>query len=156
MMISQSPPTSAGELVPIMDAMYRFGAGVDRGDPTLLESAFSGSAVIDFTPCGRKLGLDFPILTGRNSILEFLGASHTTQQTSHVITNGRATQTGNAAELQVLVEATHLLLTAPARRFRMMNWYSARLERIDTHWLIYNLSIDSIWFDGDPQVLLGK
>ncbi len=146
----------AADLPSLLDAMYRFGAGVDQGDAVLLATAFHQSAVIDFTPCGRKLGLDFPLLTGRDSIVGFLSAAHLTQRTSHVITNGRAEQTGNAAELQVLVEATHLLLAKPGSRFRIMNWYTVRLERNGELWAIQHLSIDNIWFDGDPQVLLGK
>ena len=86
----------------------------------------------------------------------FLGGAHETQQTSHVVTNGRAEQTGDSGALQVLVEATHLLLAEPARRFRMMNWYTVRLERSGDAWTILHLSIDNIWSDGDPQVLLGN
>ncbi len=140
----------------MMDVLYRFGAGADQGNADLLASAFYELAVVDFTPCGRKLGLEFPVLTGKAAIVGFLDAAHQTQQTSHVITNGRAEQVGELGELQVLVEATHLLLAEPARRFRMMNWYSAHLERSGNDWTIRHLSIDNIWFKGDPQVLLGK
>ncbi len=38
----------------------------------------------------------------------------------------------------------------------MMNWYTVQLERSESCWTIHHLSIDNIWFDGDPQVLLGK
>lgn len=150
---SSTPPT---EYPALMDTLYRFGAGVDRGDAALLASAFHASAVVDFTPCGRKLGLDFPVLKGAESIVGFLASTHQTQGTSHVITNGRADQHEGTASLQVLVDATHLLLADPRRRFRMMNWYTITLERVDAAWLIRDLKIDNIWSEGHPEVLFGK
>jgi hypothetical protein len=154
--IDRETPVSAHYYVPVLDALYRFGAGVDTNDKKLLETAFSKDAVVDFSPCGRKMGIDFSSLTGVETIVQFLGASAITQITSHVITNGRVQLTGNAAKLQALVDATHILRRDDSQRCQMRNWYAAELVEVEDRWRIRRLTIDSIWFNGDPQVLLGN
>ena len=138
-----------------MDALYRFGAGEDLGDPDLLASAFSEDAIVDFGPCGRKMGLDFPPVAGGDAIVRFLSATGRTQTTSHVISNGRVEAAGAEARLRALVDATHVLKSDQSRRCRMMNWYEASLVRDARLWRIRRLVIASTWFTGDPQVLTG-
>lgn len=152
----QKPIASAADCLEVTDALYRFGAGVDRNDPDLLASAFSEDVVIDFTPCGRKMGLDFPLLTGGETVLRFLSANAGTQTTSHAITNGCVHVEGDAASLRTLVDATHLPQGDHSRHCRMMNWYDVELVRVESFWRICRLVIDNVWFSGDPQVLLGK
>ena len=111
-----------GTIVPVnylgvVDTLYRFGAGVDTNDTKLLETAFTVDAVVDFSPCGRKMGLDFPVLTGAETIVHFLGESANSQITSHIITNGRVHSTGDGAVLRALVDATPYLAE---RRFSKM------------------------------------
>lgn len=62
---------SADDHLSITDALLKFGAGTDAGDAALLTSAFTREAVVDFGPCGRKLGLDFEPLRGRDGIVVF-------------------------------------------------------------------------------------
>ena len=147
---------SANYHVAVVDALYRFGAGVDTNDRNLLETAFCDDAVVDFSPCGRKMGLDFSLLTGAETIVHFLGASAKTQITSHVITNGRVHLTGDGAKLHALVDATHILRRDDSQRCRMRNWYEAELVEVEDRWRICRLTIDNVWFTGDPQVLLGR
>ena len=147
---------SSGDHLEVMDVLYRFAAGVDRNDEKLLATAFDDHAEVDFGPCGRKMSLDFPVLTGGATIVRFLGATSGTQTTSHVITNGRAHAEGGTAKLRALVDATHMPKGEHSRRCRMMNWYDADLVRDARLWRIRRLVIDNVWFDGDPQVLLGK
>ena len=131
-------------------------AGVDHGETSLLATAFHADATVDFGPCGRKMGLEFPLLVGREIIVDFLGATAKTQTTTHVITNGRAQVDGDTAVLRALVDATHLRKSEPSRRCRMVNWYEAKLAKKTHVWRMCGLVIDNAWFTGDPQVLLGK
>ncbi len=156
MTIDRETIVSANYNVPVLDALYRFGAGVDTNDRKLLETSFSEDAVIDFSPCGRKMGLDFPMLTGAETIVDFLGASAKNQITSHVITNGRVQLTGNEAKLRALVDATHISRRDDSQRCQMRNWYEAELAQVEDRWRIRRLTIDNVWFTGDPQVLLGR
>ena len=156
LMPDETDMAPAGDLPGVMDALYRFGAGVDRNDKALLETAFTDDAVVDFGPCGRAMGLDFPVLTGGGSIVGFLSANAATQTTSHVITNGRARVDTSKATLCALVDATHFPKADHSRRCQMMNWYDVELVKIDALWRIRTLMISNVWFAGDIQVLLGR
>lgn len=156
MTLEPKPIASAQDHLEITDALLRFGAGVDHNEPDLLASAFSEDVVIDFGPCGRKMGLDFPLLTGHETVVSFLSGNAEKQTTSHVITNGRAHVEGDIARLRALVDATHLPKGDHSRRCQMMNWYEVELVRAGRVWRIRHFVIDNIWFAGDPQVLMGK
>ncbi|WP_337999165.1 hypothetical protein [Pseudomonas sp. M47T1] len=59
-----------------IDALYRFAPGIDLRDAALLSSAFMENAVSDFGPAAAKAGFEFPVLEGREVIVETLfGAS---------------------------------------------------------------------------------
>ena len=138
----------------VADTLLRFGAGVDRGDPSLLASVFTHDATVDFRPCGQKLGLDFPVLQGAEVITGFLAGTAHTQVTSHVVSNTRVQAAEASARALSLVDANHLVRAEPGRRFRMMNWYAVEAVRSAAVWRVSSLVIDNIWFDGDPSVLL--
>ncbi|MBC8138020.1 MAG: nuclear transport factor 2 family protein [Fibrella sp.] len=156
MTIDLNSIASPADHLEVMDALYRFGAGVDHNDPALIASAFGEDIVVDFGPCGRKMGLEFPVLTGHETVVGFLSANAGAQTTSHVITNGRVHVEGNVARLRALVNATHLPRDDHSRRCQMMNWYEVELVRDGRLWRMRRLVIDSAWFTGDTQVLLGK
>ena len=156
MLHDQSAIALAAERLEVTDALLRFGAGVDHNDEELLATAFSDDAVVDFGPCGRAMGLDFPVLTGGDTILRFLRATAEAQTTTHVITNGRAKIDEGAARLRALVDATHLPKGDHSRRCQMMNWYDVDLVKDGNLWRMRRLVISSAWFTGDTQVLLGK
>lgn len=147
---------SADDSAEVLDALLRFGAGVDHNDAALLATAFSDDAVVDFGPCGRKMDLDFPVLTGAGTIVDFLGANAGKQTTTHVITNGRVRVDGDVAKLRALVDATHLPKGDHSRRCQMLNWYEVELVRDAGLWRIKQLVIHNAWYSGDVQVLLGN
>ena len=122
----------------------------------MLSSAFAEEAVVDFSPCGRKLGLAFEPLRGRDAIVVFLAGTSAHQVTNHNISNALPRTAGSRAALRALVDATHLVRTDSARRFRMMNWYEAELGPLGGAWQIEHLLIDNVWFEGDPQILLQR
>ena len=149
-------PAGTAERLDVMDALYRFGSGVDHNDADLLATAFSDDAVVDFGPCGRAMGLDFPVLTGSATIVGFLCSNAEKQTASHVITNGRARIEGDSAMLRTLVDATHLPKGDHSRRCQMMNWYEVALVKKADLWRMRRVVISNAWFTGDVQVLLGK
>ena len=155
-MTSSTWAANTVDLLAVTDALLRFGAGTDDGDRDLLESAFTTQAVVDFGPCGRKLGLDFGRLEGRETIVGFLSGTSAQQVTSHVVTNGRVRMGQGQATLGALVEATHVVRADPQRRFRMMCRYDAELSPDLADWRIARLVIDNVWFEGDPQVMFER
>src|SRR5205823_6810183 len=54
----------------IADTLHRYAFGLDHGDADSLASALTENCLFDFRPAGRKLGIDFPRLTGRQAIVE--------------------------------------------------------------------------------------
>ena len=156
MMVTQPVHAPPAELAGVMDALYRCGAGVDHDDGELLATAFAEDALVDFGPCGRAMALDFPVLTGRETIVDFLRSTAGVQTTSHVITNGRAQVEGSAARLRALVDATHMPKTAHSRHCRMMNWYEAELVGMTHSWRISRMVIENAWHEGDPQILMRR
>lgn len=147
---------SANEHIDVTDALLRFGAGVDDGDRQLLATAFTGDAVVDFGPCGRKMGLDFSLMKGGETIIGFLGTTARTQTTSHFVTNARVHVEGHEANLRALVDATHRPKQDPSRHCRMMNWYQVNLVKDQTFWRMRHVVIDNLWFTGDPKILLER
>jgi hypothetical protein len=138
------------------DALLRFAAGTDEGDAALIASAFAPHAIVDFGPCGEKLGLPFPPLNGRDAIAGFLAGTSAHQITSHVVTNVRVNDLPNGAEMRALVEATHIVRADPTRRFRMLDRYVGELVLNAGDWQIERLVIDNIWFEGDPRIMLHR
>ena len=122
MTLDQAAVALAAERLEVIDALCRFGSGVDPNDADLLATAFCDDAVVDFGPCGHAMGLDFPLLTGDAAIAGFLCSNAERQTTSHVITNGRTRIDGDTAVLRTLVDATHLPKHDHSRRCQMMNW----------------------------------
>ena len=143
----------------ITDAIYRYGAGLDFGDAALMESALTEDAVVDLTAATAKLGLDFPALAPRDTVVGALTAYVGPLDTSHVITNVRIEITGDTATARCYAQANHYLpgegprpdLT---RHALMMNRYTAEMARDGEHWRIRRLDIDCAWFEGHPQVLI--
>jgi hypothetical protein len=143
----------------ITDALYRYAAGLDSGDATLLESALTDDAVVDLTAATAKLGLDFPALTPREVVVSALTAAVGPLDTSHSITNIRVDITGDTASVRCYAQANHYLPGEGPRPDRtrhalMMNRYTADMTRDGEHWRIRRLLIDCAWFDGDPSVLI--
>lgn len=113
-------------------------------------------AVADFRPAAQKAGLEFPLLTGREGIVQALISSVGASDTTHVVTNPRTEISGNTAKLYAIVEAQHLPPKNHSRHFLMKNPYEVDLVREGDHWLISNLIINNTWFTGDPNVLIGS
>lgn len=149
-------PESLRDFLEINDAVYRYAAGLDLNDATLFASAFTEDAVVDFSRFARKLGIEAPLLTGGDNIVEFLSNNAGPQTTTHVVTNPRIRVEGDNAKMLALVEAVHLLSNDHSRQCLMKNHYDVDLIRDGKRWLIRRLTIDSFWFTGDPQVLSEK
>ena len=143
----------------IADTVHRYTAGLDHGDAELLESALTEDAVVDLTPATAKIGLDFPVLEPRATVVEVLSGAVGPLDTSHTISNLRITLDGDAATLKCYAMAQHFLpgegpKPDKTRQALMMNRYDADLVRDGQQWRISRLTIDNAWFEGDPTVLM--
>ncbi len=139
----------------VVDAIYRFAAGIDLRDRALLASAFAEDAESDFRPAAAKAGFDYPVLKGREAIVEALSASLRNLDTTHSVTNPRVSLDADMAKLEALVEAQHVPTGDDARHYLMKNRYDVDLIRRADLWVIHRVTIDNVWRSGDPSVMAG-
>jgi septum formation inhibitor-activating ATPase MinD len=139
----------------VIEALYRFAAGLDLRDRDLLASAFAEDAVSDFRPAGKKAGFEYPVLEGRDTIVDALRGSLSQIDTTHSVSNPRVRIDGDKAVLDALVEAQHLPANDHSRHYLMKNCYDVELVRQGEVWVIQHVTIDNIWRMGNPNVLTG-
>ena len=145
----------------IADTLHRYAAGLDLNDADLLTSSLTEDAVVDLGPAMRRIGYDFPPLAPRETAVTTLIGAVGPLDTSHSITNIRATIDGDTATVLAYAQAQHFkpgLGSDPAvtRHALMMNRYTASMVRDGEQWRIRHLDIANAWFDGDALMLLGQ
>jgi SnoaL-like domain len=99
----------AADRYEIADALHRFAFGLDHGDADSLASALTEDCLLDFRPAGRKLGLDFPKLIGRQAIVDALIPLLGPLDTSHTISNLQIEISDDSATLYGYVLAQHFM-----------------------------------------------
>lgn len=155
--MSTDPSTQACDRYEIADTLHRYAFGLDHGDADSLASAFTEDGVLDFTPAGRKLGLAFPRLTGRQAILDallpFLGPLDTT----HTASNLQIEISGDTATLYAYVMSQHFMpregSRAGSENALLMNRYDCELVRDGQKWRFKQVTIDNAWLQGDAEIL---
>jgi septum formation inhibitor-activating ATPase MinD len=151
--MSTSLTNEAADKLAVVDALYRFAAGIDLRDRNLLSSSLAENAVSDFRQAAAKTGFDYPVIEGRDVIVEALTVSLATLDTTHSVTNPRVTIAGDTARLDALVEAQHVPRGDHTRHYLMKNRYDVELARKGDVWVITRSTIDNVWRSGDPAVL---
>jgi hypothetical protein len=149
-------PSFAGDTadkLAVVDALYRFAAGIDLRDKSLLSSSLAENAVSDFRLAAAKAGFDYPVIEGRDVIVAALTTSLATLDTTHSVTNSRVTINGDKARLDALVEAQHVPRNDHTRHYLMKNRYDVELAREGDNWVITRTTVDNVWRSGDPAVL---
>lgn len=150
---SQSFADDTADKLAVVDALYRFAAGIDLRDKSLLSSSLAENAVSDFRLAAAKAGFDYPVIEGRDVIVAALTTSLATLDTTHSVTNPRVTIDGDKARLDALVEAQHVPRGDHTRHYLMKNRYDVELERNGDTWVITRSTVDNVWRSGDPAVL---
>src|SRR5436190_1014397 len=100
----------------IADALHRYAFGLDHGDPDTLASAFTEEAVFDFRPAGAKVGIKFPVLSGRDAILANVLPLIGPLDTSHTASNLQIEISGDSATLTAFVMSQHFMPRQGSRR----------------------------------------
>ena len=150
---SPSFVTDTADKLAVVDALYRFAAGIDLRDKSLLSSSLAENAVSDFRLAAAKAGFDYPVIEGRDVIVAALTDSLATLDTTHSVTNPRVTIDGDKAGLDALVDAQHVPRDDHTRHYLMKNRYDVELAREGDIWVITRTTVDNVWRSGDPAVL---
>ena len=159
-MASPSPSAdivlTADDRLDIMAAISGFAAGIDENDPALLGSVFAGDATLDFGPAARAMGIDFPVLVGRQGILDGVAMSVGPMDTLHSATNVRVLgPDGDGVRVTAVVHAVHHPPGVRDRHCTMHNRYDMTFVRGDAAWQMTRLVIENRFWSGDPGVMLG-
>ena len=150
---TDTPPASVADKLGVVEALYRFAAGIDLRDNNLLASSFAADAVSDFRPAAAKAGFEYPVVEGRDTIVTALSTSLTGLDTTHTVSNPRVSVDGDKARLDALVEAQHVPTSDPSKHYLMKNRYDVELVRDGDLWVIQRVTIDNVWRSGDIGVL---
>ena len=141
----------------IADTLHRYAFGLDHGDADSLASALTDDCVLDFRPAGRKLGIEFPRLAGRQAIVDALLPLLGPLDTSHTASNLQIEISGDSATLYVYVMSQHFMPRQGSRRGSenalLMNRYDCELVRDGPKWRFRRLTIDNAWAQGNPEIL---
>ena len=147
----------AADRYEIADALHRYAFGLDHGDADSLASTLTEDCVLDFTPAGKKLGLDFPKLTGRQAIVDALLPLLGPLDTSHTVNNLQVEISGDSAALYAYVMAQHFMPREGCRpgseNALLMNRYDCELVRDGEKWRFKRVTIDNAWAQGNPEIL---
>ncbi|WP_404478126.1 nuclear transport factor 2 family protein [Novosphingobium sp. BL-52-GroH] len=150
---THTPPAAVADKLGVVEALYRFAAGIDLRDNNLLASSFAADAVSDFRPAAAKAGFEYPVVEGRDTIVTALSTSLTGLDTTHTVSNPRVSVDGDKARLDALVEAQHVPTSDPSKHYLMKNRYDVELVREGDLWVIQRVTIDNVWRSGDIGVL---
>jgi hypothetical protein len=141
----------------IADTLHRYAFGLDHGDTDSLASAFTEDCIFDFRPAGRKLGIDFPKLSGREAIVNELIPLLGPLDTSHTVSNLQIEISDDSATLYAYVMSQHFMPREGCRRGSenalLMNRYDCELVRDGQKWRFKCVKIDNAWMQGDPEIL---
>ena len=141
----------------IADTLHRYAFGLDHGDADSLASALTEDCVLDFRPAGRKLGIEFPRLAGRQAIMDALLPLLGPLDTSHTASNLQIEISGDSATLYAYVMSQHFMPRQGSRpgseNALLMNRYNCELVRDGQKWRFKRVTIDNAWAQGNPEIL---
>ena len=147
----------ANDRYEVADALHRYALGLDRGDADSLASALTEDCILDFRPADKKLCLDFPLITGRQGILDSVLPLIGPLDTSHTATNLQIEINDDSATLSAYVMSQHFMPRQGSRRGAehalLMNRYNCELARDGHKWRFKRITIDNAWCEGDPEIL---
>ena len=155
--MNSDPAQLAADRYEIADALHRFAFGLDHGAPDSLASAMTEDCVLDFRPAGKKLGLEFGKLTGRQAIVDALIPLLGPLDTSHTVSNLQIEISEDSATLYCYVMAQHFMpRQGPqpgSENALLMNRYDGQLTRDGEKWRFRQIVIDNAWAQGNPEIL---
>jgi hypothetical protein len=132
---------------------------LDDGDADILEGLLTDDVVVDLTPATTKIGLDFPVLTGRDTVVPNMIGSVGPLDTTHMMTNVTYRAEGDGWIIAAYALAQHFLPgegpdATKTRHVLMGNTWTFHVRRTADGLRVTRFVMDNRWVDGDPSVLL--
>jgi ketosteroid isomerase-like protein len=132
---------------------------LDDGDADVLADLLTEDAVADLTPATRRIGLDFPVLTGRDTVIQNMIGSVGPLDTTHVVTNVTYRALGDGWLIGAYALAQHFLPgqgpdATSTRHVLMGNTWTLHVRRTPQGLRVARFTMDNRWLEGDPTVLM--
>jgi ketosteroid isomerase-like protein len=147
----------AADRYEIADTLHRYAFGLDHGDADSLASALTEDCLFDFRLAAKKIGINFPILEGRDAILKAVLPLIGPLDTTHTVSNLQIDISGDTASLYAYIMSQHFMPGQGSRRGAesalLMNRYDCELVRDRDRWRFRKMKIDNAWAQGDPEIL---
>jgi hypothetical protein len=132
---------------------------LDDGDADILTALLTDDVVVDLTPATTRIGLDFPVLTGRDTVVPAMIGSVGPLDTTHMMSNVTYREDGDGWIIEAYALAQHFLPgegpdPTKTRHVLMGNTWTFHVRRADDDLRVTRFVMDNRWVDGDPSVLM--
>jgi hypothetical protein len=132
---------------------------LDEGDAAILADLLTDDIVVDLTPATTKIGLDFPVLTGSETVIPTMIGAVGPLDTTHMVTNVTYRGVGDGWLIEAYALAQHFLPgegpdSTATRHALMGNTWTFEIRQTAEGPRVARFTMDCRWMDGDPMVLL--
>ena len=132
---------------------------LDEGDAGVLADLLTDDVVVDLTPATTRIGLDFPVLTGRDTVVPTMIGSVGPLDTTHMVSNVTYRADGDGWVIAAYALAQHFLPgegpdSTKTRHVLMGNTCTFQVRPTPAGPRVARFTTDCRWLDGDPSVLL--
>lgn len=137
----------------------RWATALDEGDPGILTDLLTDDVVVDLTPATTRIGLDFPVLTGRDTVVPTMIGAVGPLDTMHMVSNVTYESDGDGWIVRAYALAQHYLPgegpdPAKGRHVLMGNTWTFHVRPTADGPRVARFVMDNRWIEGDPSVLL--
>ena len=150
------PVDTERELAPLPLLWAR---ALDQGDAGILTDLLTDDVVVDLTPATTKIGLDFPVLTGRDTVVPTMIGAVGPLDTTHMVSNVTYRADGDGWVIEAYALAQHFLPgegpdSTSTRHALMGNTWTFDVRPTPEGPRVARFTMDCRWLDGDPTVLV--
>jgi hypothetical protein len=149
-------PETERELAPLP---LLWAKALDEGDAGILVDLLTEDVVVDLTPATTKIGLEFPVLTGRDVVIPNMIGAVGPLDTMHLVSNVTYRGLGDGWLIEAYAQAQHFLPgegpdVTKTRHALMGNTWTLHVRGTPDGPRVSRFVMDCRWMEGDPSVLL--
>jgi hypothetical protein len=146
--------------IPALETLpLAWGRALDRADRGILDAILDDGIVVDMTRATERIGLEFPVLTGKPTVVDTMMAAVGPLDTMHLVGNVLVEQRDGGARVEAYALAQHFAPGEGAdpqatRHALMGNTWTFDLRWTGERYWVVRFEMDCLWMEGDPTVLL--
>lgn len=132
---------------------------LDDADASVLDRLLTEDIVVDMTPATTKIGLEFPVLQGRETVIPTMIGAVGPLDTMHAVSNVTAHGLSDGYVIEAYALAQHFLPgegpdVTSTRHALMGNTWTFHVRLTEDGLRVARFTMDCRWMEGDPSVLL--